>query len=455
MKIDFYYFKKKKNSTKLPDSKPVISTEGYFKSPQGKGSLAIDCTGVPQNCNYCYISVVNRYYFIDDVEYINDSIIRFYLIEDVLASFKEAIETTTAYVLRSSSEFDTSIIDTFYPATVGSQQLTAEAQFIPLANPGFIVSVIGTREDAISNTTGATRYYLLTDTALANLMKWIFNENNYQTEITDQVVKTFFNPSQYIVSCMYCPFASGGTGETIQLAWWDTGISAMELSPNSPIEIDTVSVDVPKQYSGNDYRNFEPFTNYRMYIPFIGMIDLSSELLRGVTKININGCVDIATGTLMLKVSGNNGKIIGYYEGKGCVDLPLAQSSMPVNLVTGLSSLLAIAGDQSGLSSIPFGEELTSIASSITNTQRQLSKTSNAGNAGQRNFDSNVRIFTDYKTIVDRDISDFGLPLCKVKTIGNLNGFIKCKDAHFSNSYGTLKEINQIEDYMNGGFYLE
>lgn len=454
MKVSFYRFFKRSNSTLQPSADPVTTVDAVFKSPQGKGSLAVDCVNVPQNCNYCYIDETNRYYYVTDVEYLNRDIVRFHIKVDTLASFRDSIGTMNAYVLRSASASNKDIIDTFYPAVAGSWQHTESAQFIPLGNPGFIVSVIGTRENAVSNTTGAARYYLLTDTALANLMKWIFNENNYQTEISDQVVKTFFNPSQYIVSCMYCPFASGSTGETIQLAWWDTGISAMELSPSSPIKLDTVTINVPKYYDGNDYRNFEPFTTYRMYIPFIGMIDLSSELLRNVNSIDIDGCVDIATGTLMIKLTGG-GKTIGYYEGKGCVDLPLAQSSMPVNLVTGISSLLAIAGDQSGLSSMPFGEELTDIASSVANTQRQLSKTSNAGNGAQREFDSYARIFADVKLIVDTDAADFGAPLCEVREINSLSGYIKCQGAHFGNSVALLTEIEEIEKYMNGGFYFE
>lgn len=452
MRVDFYRFNKKRNSTAQPSGTPVKSTEAVFKSPEGKGSLAIDCSGVPQNCNYCYIEVTNRFYFVTDVEYMNYNIVRFHLEVDVLASFKDSIGSMNAYILRSASDSNEDIIDTFYPAVAGSWQHTESAQFIPLGNPGFIVSVIGTREDAISNTSGAARYYLLTDTALANLMKWIFNENSYETEITDQVVKTFFNPSQYIVSCMYCPFASGGTGTSIQLAWWDTGISAMELSPSAPIELDTVTVNVPRYYSGNDYRNFEPYTTYRMYIPFIGMIDLSGEMLRNVNSISIDGCVDIATGTLMIKLTGG-GKTIGYYEGKGCVDLPLAQSSMPVNLVTGISSLLAIAGDASGLSSVPFGDDLTTIASSIANTQRQLSKTSNAGNGAQREFDSYARIFSESKLTVDEDLNDFGAPLCEVRQIGTLSGYVQCKGAHFGNSVALLTEIEQVDNFLNGGFY--
>ena len=295
----------------------MTSGEIALKSPSGRGSLAIDTANVPRNVNYCYIDTLNRYYYVTDVEYLSNGLTRLHLKVDALASFRGSIASVNAYVRRSASNKNIDIIDSFYPARSGSVQKESAAQFIPLGNPGFIVAIIGTREDAISNTSGAARYYLLSDTALANLMKWIFTESNYETEITDQVVKTFFNPSQYILSCMYCPFASGSTGEEIQLGWWNTGISALELSPQTPIVIDPVTINIPRNYTGNDYRNYEPYTTYRIYIPFIGMQTIAASLLKGASSITISGVIDICTGTLMVKLITNTNTVIGYYVGQG------------------------------------------------------------------------------------------------------------------------------------------
>lgn len=451
----YYNFSKNTASTKIPDIDPASSGEVALKSPSGRGSLAIDTANVPRNVNYCYIDTINRYYYVTDVEYLSNGLTRLHLKVDVLASFRNSISNVTAYVRRAASAGNNDIIDSFYPARSGSTQLENSAQFIPLANTGFIVAIIGNREDAISNTSGAARYYLLSDTALANLMKWIFTESNYETEITDQVVKTFFNPSQYILSCMYCPFASGSTGSTIQLGWWDTGISALELSPQMPIEIDSVTINIPRHYPANDYKNYEPYTTYRIYIPFVGMQTISASLLKEASSITVSGVVDICTGTLMVKLVANTGALIGYYEGKGCVELPLAQSTLQTNLISAIGGGMELIADQTGLSSTAFGEAVADIGNGLVQSQKQYSQVGNAGNGAQRIFESQVRLFADCKEIVDTNNNDFGSPLCEVRRIGSLSGFVQCQNAHFENSVASLNEIDEIENYLNGGFYYE
>lgn len=455
LKAYYYNFSKNTSSTKTPDIEPMTSGEIALKSPSGRGSLAIDTANVPRNVNYCYIDTLNRYYYVTDVEYLSNGLTRLHLKVDVLASFRGSIASVNAYIRRSASNRNIDIIDSFYPARSGSIQEESAAQFIPLGNPSFIVAIIGTREDAISNTSGAARYYLLTDTALANLMKWIFTESNYETEITDQVVKTFFNPSQYILSCMYCPFASGSTGEEIQLGWWNTGISALELSPQTPIQIESVTINIPRHYTGNDYRNYEPYTTYRIYIPFIGMQTIAASLLKGATSITISGVIDICTGTLMVKLITNTNTVIGYYEGKGCVELPLAQSNLQNNILSLIGGGMELIADQTGLSTTAFGEAIADIGNGLVQSQKQYSQVGNAGNGAQRVFESQVRLIADCKEIVDTNNEDFGSPLCEVRRIGSLSGYVQCQNAHFENSVASLDEITEVENYLNGGFYYE
>lgn len=458
MQVKFYNFLKRTNSTKQPtDSDLTATVNALLKQPSPKYSLSLECSNVPLNVNYCYIEALNRYYYVDDFEPLTADITRFNLKMDVLASFKNSILTTECYVLRASREYNTALIDNYFPTESGTTQIVRNADFIPLANPGFIVSVIGANADAISNTSGVAQYYLLTDTALANLIKFIFNQENYADEITDQVVKTFFNPSQYLVSCMYCPFVSGTTGETIQLGWWDTGISAMKLNPMTPIEIDDVTISIPRpNANANRFLNYEPYASYRIYIPFIGLQNISSDLLKGCSSIIISGVVDVCTGELMLKVRGDNGRIIANFEAKGCVDLPLAQSSMPLNQITATAGVANIISDATGLSQSTFGGAVSDIATGILSVARQISSNGTAGNSAQRIFDSQVHLICDYSTLAGTDYSKFGAPLCETRTLSTLSGgYVQCLKPRFQNSIATYAEISEVENHLEGGVYLE
>lgn len=458
MEAKFWNFEKRENSLKIPSGDPVATVNCVLKSPEGKDNLALECRGVPRNANYCYVDGTNRYYFVTDTEFLSGDITRFYLDVDVLASFADDLKNMSAYILRAASEFDNGIVDNYYPMTAGTSQLRASATFIPLATPSFILSVIGNDEGEISNTSGVARYYLLSAEELAQLMTWIFAEENYQDEITDQVVKTFFNPSQYLIKCMYCPFASASGGDTtVKLGWWDTNISAKELNPSSPITIDQVSLLVRRpQEDDNDYRNYSPFARYRMYIPFVGLVDIADHLLNGVPTIRISGKVDICTGELMLKLTSPSGKVITYLSAQGCVELPIAQSSLAINPVSIISTGLEGILDATGLSNTGFGGAVADIANAATNSQKQVSQKTSAGNSAQRLFESNAILMCDYADIVDTDYDNTGRPLCAVRRIGAMSGYIKTLNFRYASAYATLAEIRAVENYFNGGgVYVE
>ena len=457
MKATFWFFQKKENSTAVPDNSDAeMTVDCVLKSPQGKNSIAIDCTGVYRTCNYCYIDTLNRYYFVTDVEFLTNAVTRFHLEVDVLASFRSGILGRSAYLIRAASEYNADITDSFYPAKTGTKQKKNSVQFIPLANPSFIVSAIGNEEGEIQNTSGAARYYLVSETALAQVMQWIFNESNYETEITDQVVKTFFNPSQYLIKCMYCPFSSASSGSTtMRIGWWDTGIKCTELSPQVPIDIDDVTLTIPFPHNGNDYRDFSPYASYSLYIPYVGMIDLAADQLKGSTSITIGGKIDICTGEMLLKIETNTGRIITYASATGCVELPLAQSSMPVNLLSMIGAGIEGIANVTGMSATAFGGAVADVGDAIANTQRQISQKTAAGNAAQRQFEPNAIIMCNYSEIVGTDYTNAGRPLCEVKTLGDMSGYVKALNFRYSSPSGTLTENRKIEDYVNGGVYIE
>lgn len=455
MKATFYHFSKRISSTKLPET----GTEIEFTFKRGGDILnpVIDLMAIDSTYNYVYIPILSRYYWVTNVEMVSNTIHRYYLSVDVLASYRSAILQNESYILRSSAETNVELTDTFFPAVSGSEQMEKHAQFIPLANPGFIVAVMGVDENQISNKSGVVSYYLFTDTALANLVKFIFNKTNYSEEFTDAVVATFFNPSQYLISCMYCPFASGTTGENVKIGWWKTDISAQVLNPNSPIVIDEISLDIPRpNTNSNHFLNQNPFASYRLYIPFLGMQELSSALLKGETQIKMNGVIDICTGTMMLKVTGGSGKLIATYECTGCVNLPLAQSSMPVNMVTGVSTGIKAASDLFGWNQTSFDGAVNDIVSGILSFNRQVSINGSAGNSAQRAFDPYARIICDYTTLAGVDYNDHGAPLCETRQLSSLSpGYVKCLSPHFEHSNANRQEIEMVENYMSGGMYLE
>ena len=58
------------------------------------------------NCNYCYIDTFNRFYFIRDIEILNDTNVQLSLECDVLESFKNDILNSSAEINRTIKNGD-------------------------------------------------------------------------------------------------------------------------------------------------------------------------------------------------------------------------------------------------------------------------------------------------------------------------------------------------------------
>ena len=113
-------FTKKLNSTKQPTTVTTALT-GELKRECSVEKPVIEFIfeGNPSGYVYAYIPAFNRYYFITDWKY-NITTWEAYMEEDYLASWKNYIGNTHAYVERAASDFDGNIIDNLYPTAINS-----------------------------------------------------------------------------------------------------------------------------------------------------------------------------------------------------------------------------------------------------------------------------------------------------------------------------------------------
>lgn len=64
------------------------------------------------------------------------------------------------------------------------------------------------------------------------------------------------------------------------------------------------------------------------------------------------------------------------------------------------------------------------------------------------------RVFAYWAVLADDNNTDYGRPLCTIRQISTIPGFIICDNAHIQSRL-TVTENQMIEDFMNGGFYYE
>lgn len=67
--------------------------------------------------NYCFNHMLQRYYFIDDIQFLNGNMCKLILTEDVLYTYKSQILNTSVMIKRNAQKFNGMYPDEKYPVT--------------------------------------------------------------------------------------------------------------------------------------------------------------------------------------------------------------------------------------------------------------------------------------------------------------------------------------------------
>ena len=464
--VNFYSFSKKTNSTKTPAGSGT-SYECYLKEPCDMLNPVIGLkVNSPVAWNYCEIHAFRRYYFVREWTFVS-GIWYATLAVDAMASWKTEIGNSEQYVLRAASEYDGNIIDMRYPAKT-SPDVQHEYKDFPtwgysFAGGTYVVGIITSQTSGI----GAVNYYAFTTENFRKFCNNLLSSTDWCggadiTEISQALFKTLFNPFQYIVSCVWLPFSiPGAKSQTIQIGWnWGLSATCVILS-GSMLYGDSIAFTVPPHPDAQTrglYLHSAPFSQYILTVPPFGRFPLDANIASQTEDITCQVDVDAVTGMGRLQARGG-GYTFADVSAMVGVPIQISQITQPLSGTQGItalggstvsSALSAFDNALGGNNGIGDGM-LSQISSAIANSQAQISTIGSNGSIaglGPAKFEA---IF--YHP-VDENLTDYGRPLCKRKTINTLSGFILCNSSEISTT-ATASENNMIQNFMNGGFYYE
>ena len=475
--VEFFAFSKKRNSTKQPTlgsgtsyTTVTLKDDCSILNPiitVAVASMPVTTVAPVNTFTYCYIAKFNRYYFIEDWVY-SKGMWEGHLSIDVLASHKVEIGTSSQYVVRSASSSDGNITDILYPATTEITQINTPIT-LNLSTTGFYV--IGIINNSSSVSEGAISYYLVTAAQMANIKSYLMsntflNDNNLYTnpDLSPDLLKSLFNPFQYIVSCKYFPFSTPpylDTVTSINFGWWSLPYPAARIPEGGYIVTETSnSFTVPShpQISRGNYLNHAPYTDITLIHPLIGTIPLDMAKINAGDVIQIITQAETVTGrgyiTVHVTHSGTN-YILYYTSVDLAINIPLAQMNIDTIGVarTAVNTVGNILGNAMSLN---LGGVISSTGNGVLDTlQAQAPVLQASGTPGTRcSFIETSKFITVHRAVVDDDNTDRGRPLCQVKTLNTLSGYIKCCEAHFASTC-LAAERSLIEDHMINGFFYE
>lgn len=462
--VKLYYFSKKSNSTKIPDPTTAIEYTCILKDDCSKLNPVLKfnfpITNAPSS-NYAYIAYFNRYYFIRDWTY-SERLWHATLEVDVLASWKASIGASSCYVLRSASAYNGAIMDNMYPCntwtTLEQVQGVSPWSCDDMEVDGCYIVGVGGQ---------STTYYMFSYTALNLFFNYLFSDA-YALDLVGNWaavypgLKAQCNPLQYITSIQWFPRTIlGTTVESIRVGWVDVPAAAQEIPKSGIVSGQTVFIlRRHTQYSNRgSYLNGAPYSNYSIYFPPFGLIHLDADIVKNSYKIDCLWIADLRTGHATLTIAGTseNGETSHIISQSGAqIGVPY-QVSQIVNRAYGVGNLLAptigalgsaYSGNAIGAATATVGEIGNAVASKIP------SATVRGHNGGIDGLRGLPTMQYEWKILVDEDNARLGRPLCEVRTINTLSGYIIVSNGNIDLA-STQTERAQVKNYMEGGFYYE
>lgn len=474
----FYFGNVKKRINSTLQGGTNAAYDVLFKSPTSLDTPTITLHE-SGDFDYNYARYKDNYYFVTDKKALNNDIWEVSMQLDALATAKPDILATNAYVLYDSVP-NTEIPDNRLPiktsATVVAR--TAACPFTPDSGC-YILSLTGA-----NNSTGV---YKVSESELSNLIddvSYIMDDiwdvyNNppapipYGNDVAENIkimgqnfiadlqwrldcirkpIAQIFGSGdipQNIRECKYIPFNVGTTGspQQIYLGTFETGQSLAKITTETVHR--TTSVSIPWQ--SLDFRRRSPYTEIYLYLPYIGMVKLSSENLIGQNTLSVAYTLALRDGTLICTVSAGI-EIIGQYSGNVGISVPVGISNLNMGKVaqTVLTGIGALATKNIGM----IGMSALNFADSVTPNFTCLGGLDGLAGVGTNQNITCYSVFHDTIAPPNEGLNDIGAPSMCFKNLGSLHGFCQCSDAHVSTDLDA-PWIERIDNYLNSGFYIE
>lgn len=336
------------------------------------------------------------------------------------------------------------------------------------------IPTLPTKDVASSKICGV---YHLNDAGLTALTNWLWSTNFF-----DSILKNFSSPMENIVSLGLVPYSAfNSIVSNITIGNVTSEISASRLTKTMyELDCGTINVEVPYESFGS----FEPFSNYSLYLPYIGVVDVPSDDIAprringklNYGQINVVYHFDVFSGACVAYVrtcTNHQWNVLSQYSGNILTSIPISQtnflqvyqtlistranlSSMGANAVSTFMSP-TVSGMVGGAGNL--ATQMADTVNQAIGIRPSYARTGTLSNVhGQLGIRKPFLIKTTGRIMssdLQRDTMGYisNLPV----NIGSQNGYVKCnvsstKLEGFARA--TNQELNEIKTLLGMGIYI-
>ena len=451
--VNFYNFSKRRNSTATPPGSGT-QVSVLLKDNTSLYNPVFELSG-SNYPSYTYASWQGLYYYVTDIVSTGNNLYEVNCELDAMGSAAGDILSMTAFVNRSASAYELYLKDVEVRAKQRVIRTAIEQTTLGLFDGVgcYILRVIGSNADATGIAT-----YALTEAELNVLLNFMFDDGNFTDVLSDTVIKSIFNPFQYIVSLRYTPIAKSifdgwGTTGKVNFGWWTGPSQNVRIVDRTgsvyPSSGSPVSLSIPTGYF-NDFRDYDPeFTDFKLTLPGGNTVTLPSIWL-SLSSIKISVVYDFVVGDSQIFLHSPSGAILSSFSFKCSEEIQIGQQSANMSTIMGDAAGAVgsfMAGNPIGVGVSAFG----ALSNILQPSPSLLSK--NGGMQSMITYRDPVVSITNYESSVIAT-GTLGRPLNESRTLSTLSGFCKCSAASVDTDLPAQYK-DEINGYLNSGFFIE
>lgn len=450
--VSFGTVNKRVNSTKNIYT-PQFTANCNIKEPCDFYNPVFTCQGnFPETANYMYASTVGfggKYYWITGISFVMGH----WEISgkcDVLATYRDAIGTQGFYLARSSAAPLSNIADPYVvvESTPVSNRLIDAMGFSPTGS--YIICCAGT--------TG-NRFYMLSEASWQQLYASVFSSGflqDYKTfwdSVVQEINNTVFKPQDYIISAKWVPVNAIGASTQISLGYTNTGIVGNAVGAGQIIFTKEITWNIlahPQSAAVGGFLNSNMYRKLSLALPGYGNMILDSDVAANCPWLHIIAQMDV-TGTLTYSIDLQNadGSFIGFHT-YVCTDLSTdAGFSTTKSGVSNAVTSVALGAATGGMIGAIAGA-----GAAVQNLAPQVERASSGGSRSVLAGGANVILSETSYLVKPIDAGRIGRPFCITAAPATYPGYIQCANAS-AELMAPMVEIEEVNSYLNGGFYYE
>ena len=483
IKARFYDLSKRNNSTMRPaNDAESIDFNIVFKRPTNimEPVIILDTNGVYPDFVYCVLeiplpevgeeAIKKLYYFVTSIDFSTNNNFEIRLKLDTLATAKDDILASNAFVMYSSSNFNRWLKDERIPIVIKDSEIISTHSSI-LNGDGVTVFDSSPNNETV---------ILSAISADMGLMHYVIDEDILQdiaASLCGTDIQSFLNNLQLqfgdavgsIIQIRRIPVNKEAL-LTIDLGTIYLGaFEVTDRSSGNPIAATYLSstmvsavgsIGVPLTHT--DFRYTEPFCTAKISLPFIGVVDISiSDFPDGA--INWKMLLDVVSGTIIFGLFNTDdlSKPVATFSGECGMLIPIASAQIANTgaiVTSAASSVVGLVGGAATGNPAALVGGVMGIAQAFTATLQKTTSVigSYSGNRSEF-FNKEVRLMVEkYNTALEpADLTDIeGRPCCKVLPLQALTGYCRTEGFKLAGHY--IKDIkDEVNALMDSGIYIE